>query len=175
MKLVVGLGNPGKEYQQTRHNLGFMVLDLFAEQNKINITKNKFESLLGEDQINNDKILFIKPQTFMNLSGQAVAAVKNFYHIELDKILVIHDDIDLEPGKIRLRTSGSSGGHNGIKSIISALGTENFPRIKIGVGKPLIKERIHDYVLEKFTAEEKTIMQTAIAEAVKKLEDWLKK
>jgi len=131
MKLIVGLGNPGKEYEKTRHNVGFLVLDEYLKENSW-ITKKDY--FLCEKIINNEKIIFIKPQTYMNLSGKAVAQVVNFYKIPYENILVIHDDLDLKEGMYKLKFNSSSGGHNGIKSIIEYLNTNKFGRLKIGIG-----------------------------------------
>lgn len=150
MKLIIGLGNPGKSYENTRHNIGFMVIDHFANTTN---WKNKWNALYTEIIINNEKILLIKPQTFMNLSGNALIEFANFYKIDLEDILVIQDDLDLEVGKYRLKINSSSGGHNGIKSIIERLGSNHFARLKIGISN---NKRIDtkDYVLGKFTKEE---------------------
>lgn len=150
MKLVVGLGNPGKEYENTRHNVGFMIVDQYIKSVD---WKNKFDGLYHVETINGEKVIFLKPQTFMNLSGNSVRKVVDFYHIEPNDILVIHDDLDLPFEKLRLKRNSSSGGHNGIKSIISSLGTDSFCRLKIGIdnGK---KENTIDFVLSKFSKEE---------------------
>lgn len=150
MKLIIGLGNPGKSYENTRHNIGFIVIDHFANTTN---WKNKWNALYTEIIINNEKILLIKPQTFMNLSGNALIEFANFYKIDLEDILVIQDDLDLEVGKYRLKINSSSGGHNGIKSIIERLGSNHFARLKIGISNN--KEiDTKDYVLGKFTKEE---------------------
>ena len=155
MKLIVGLGNPGKEYVNTRHNIGFMVLDRFAKTTE---WKNKWNALYTETNINGEKILLIKPQTYMNLSGNALINFINFYKINLEDILVIHDDLDLPVGTYRLKINSSSGGHNGIKSIIEILGTNSFARLKIGIGS---NKQIDtkDYVLGKFTKEEQEVLE----------------
>ena len=150
MKLIIGLGNPGKSYENTRHNIGFMVLDHFANSND---WKKKWDTLYQEKIINSEKILLIKPITYMNLSGNAVIEFINFYKINLEDILVIQDDLDLPLGTYRLKTNSSSGGHNGIKSIIKRLGSPNFARLKIGISN--IKEmNTKDYVLGKFSSDE---------------------
>ena len=150
MKVIIGLGNPGKSYENTRHNIGFIVIDHFANTTN---WKNKWNALYTEIIINNEKILLIKPQTFMNLSGNALIEFANFYKIDLEDILVIQDDLDLEVGKYRLKINSSSGGHNGIKSIIERLGSNHFARLKIGISNN--KEiDTKDYVLGKFTKEE---------------------
>ena len=161
MKLVVGLGNPGKQYQKTRHNVGFRVLD--ALENK----------LKAEDQ--RLKAILLKPQTFMNLSGQEVAKKANFYKIKSEDMAVIYDELDLPFSEIRVRKSGSSAGHKGVESIINSLGTENFTRIRIGIGRPPENFRTEDYVLENFTKEEEPVIQKAVDEAVEIVIKWLGK
>ncbi len=154
MKLIVGLGNPGKEYDSTRHNIGFMVLDAYLGPIS---WQNKFNALYTTTQINNEKVIFLKPLTYMNLSGNAVREFVNFYKIALEDILVIQDDLDLPVGKFRLKINSSSGGHNGIKSIIDNLGSNNFARLKVGVSK---NDNIDtkDYVLGHFKKEELAII-----------------
>lgn len=150
MKLIIGLGNPSKEYENTRHNIGFMVLDNYLG----NITwQQKFNALYTSISINNEKIYFIKPLTYMNLSGDSVKEFVNFFKIEIKDILVIHDDLDLPLGSYRIKVNSSSGGHNGVKSLIERLGTNNFARLKIGISKSN-KENIKDYVLGHFSKEE---------------------
>lgn len=145
--LIVGLGNPGKKYEGTRHNAGFDALDYAAQKWGINITRAKFDALTGTGQVNGAKVLLLKPQTFMNLSGQAVHKAAGFYKLPADRIIVLFDDISLAPGRLRIRKTGSAGGHNGIKSIIAAIGTD-FPRIKVGVGeKPHAEYDLADWVL----------------------------
>jgi len=152
MKLIVGLGNPGKEFDNTRHNIGFIAVDNFLNNVK---WKKKFASLFFSTEINNEKILFVKPQTYMNLSGYSVAKFVKFYKIEIKNILVIQDDLDLPFGKIKIKTDSTAGGHNGIDSIISALKTKQFNRLKIGIGNNK-KIDTKDYVLGNFSkAEEK--------------------
>ena len=146
--IVAGLGNPGDKYQKTRHNAGFMALDVICEKYNFNINKLKFKALCGEADINGKRVLFLKPQTFMNNSGEAVREAASFYKIPPENIIVIFDDISLDPGKIRIRKKGSDGGHNGIKSIIYHLNSDKFPRIKIGVGaKPHPEYDLADWVL----------------------------
>lgn len=146
--IVAGLGNPGDKYSKTRHNAGFMALDVICEKYNFNINKLKFKSLCGEAEISGKRVLFIKPQTFMNNSGEALREAASFYKIPPENIIVIFDDISLDPGKIRIRKKGSDGGHNGIKSIIYHLNSDKFPRIKIGVGaKPHPEYDLADWVL----------------------------
>ncbi len=149
--LIVGLGNPGKKYETTRHNAGFMCIDKFSQEENVDVKKVKFHALIGECYIEDHKVIVMKPQTMMNNSGQAIKECATFYKIPPENIIVIYDDISLEPGKLRIRRKGSAGGHNGIKSIIAHLGSENFPRVKIGVGaKPHPDYDLVDWVLGSF-------------------------
>lgn len=153
--LIVGLGNPGLEYAQTRHNAGFMALDLLAEREHTEIKRMKFKSLCGDAVIAGKRCLLMKPTTYMNNSGQAVAEAMQFYKLPIDHIIVVYDDISLEPSRLRIRRKGSDGGHNGIKSIIYLTGEDTFPRIKLGVGKkPRPDYNLADWVLSRFTKEE---------------------
>ncbi|SFC67141.1 aminoacyl-tRNA hydrolase [Clostridium uliginosum] len=161
MFLIVGLGNPGKEYDNTRHNIGFEVVDNIAKEYNIEINRQKFKGVYGEGFIANNKVILLKPSTYMNLSGESIREVANFYKISNEEILVIYDDISLDIGKLRIREKGSAGGHNGIKSIISNLGTDIFPRIKVGVGQPNVN--LVNYVLGKFSKEEKSVLTESIS------------
>lgn len=153
--LIVGLGNPGKKYEATRHNVGFMCIDRLSKEENIDVKKVKFHALIGEGYIDSHKVIIMKPQTMMNNSGLAIKECAAFYKIPVENIIVIYDDISLEPGKLRIRRKGSAGGHNGIKSIISHLSSENFPRIKIGVGaKPHPDYDLVDWVLGSFPKEQ---------------------
>lgn len=173
MRLIVGLGNPGKKYEQTRHNIGFLVIDELAKQLNVEVNQNKFNALIVQTRIGTEKVLLMKPQTFMNLSGEAVIQAMNFYQIDPEELLVIYDDLDLPSGKLRLREKGSAGGHNGIKNIIQHLHTQEFNRIRIGVGKnPLIDTK--DYVLGKIPAEEKKLFIEVTEEAAKACIDSVK-
>jgi PTH1 family peptidyl-tRNA hydrolase len=156
MYLIAGLGNPGRDYEQTRHNVGFNVLEYFAGQNNININKIKFKALYGEGFIGSEKVLLLKPQTYMNLSGESILDAVQFYKLEMDKLIVIYDDISLPLGRIRIRPSGSDGGHNGMKSIIYLLGKNNFPRLRVGIGAP--EYNMIDHVIGRFSNEESRIM-----------------
>ena len=156
MKMIVGLGNPGKDYQNTRHNVGFMVLDYFPGNNS---WKEKFKAMYNIQQINGEKVLFVKPLTYMNLSGDAVVEFVNYYDIDLGNILIIHDDLDLPFGKYKLKVDSSAGGHNGIKSIINRLGTQNFARLKIGISHDRSIDT-KDYVLGKFSKEDKELFDS---------------
>lgn len=163
MFLIVGLGNPGKEYEDTRHNIGFKVVDNIAKEYNIQINRQKFKGIYGEGFINGEKVILLKPTTYMNLSGESVGEVVNFYNIENDEILIIYDDISLDIGKLRIREKGSAGGHNGIKSIIAHLGSEVFSRIKIGVGQP--NSDLVKHVLGKFSKEEMVTLDESIEAA----------
>ncbi len=164
MYIIAGLGNPGKKYVGTRHNMGFEALDAVAAKYDIAIKKAKFNALYGEGTIEGEKVVLVKPQTFMNLSGESIREFKSWYKTDDSKIIIIYDDVSLPVGKMRIRPKGSAGGHNGMKSIIYQLGSENFPRIKIGVGSPDNPDYdLADYVLGKFTkAEVKELIRKAI-------------
>jgi len=151
MKLIVGLGNVGKNYENTRHNVGFMFIDKYADKNNLNF-KEKMDALYTETIINNEKVLLIKPTTFMNLSGKAVKKYVDFYKISIDDILIIYDDTSFDVGKVKLKTSGTSAGHNGINDIMSKLGTNNIKRVKVGISKNPYD--LVDYVLGKFSNED---------------------
>lgn len=164
--LIVGLGNPGKEYAGTRHNCGFRALELLAEQLCCKIDKVKFQGLYGQTVYGGKKLYLLKPQTFMNLSGRSVLQMSAYYRIPPQRILVLFDDISLEPGRLRVRGDGSAGGHNGIKSIIGELGSADFPRVKIGVGaKPYKDADLADWVLSGFTASERKAMEVSLQNA----------
>ncbi len=165
MFAIVGLGNPGKNYDGTRHNVGFDTVDLLASRNNIKINKIKFKSLYGEGIIGNEKIILLKPQTYMNNSGIAVLDLYNFYKIPTENIIVIVDDIDIDFATIRIRRKGSAGSHNGLKSILYHLQSENFPRVKIGVGKKRENEDLADFVLSRFDKKEREEIDKAIEKA----------
>ncbi len=157
--LIVGLGNPGKEYAFTRHNAGFLTLDYLSDKLGVKINRSKFKALVAEGVIVDKRVLLMQPQTFMNNSGEAVIEAVNFYKIKPENVIVIFDDISLPVGKMRIRKNGSAGGHNGIKSIIAHLGTQDFPRIKIGVGEKPHKEMdLADWVLSKFPQDEQKVL-----------------
>lgn len=169
--MIVGLGNPGRQYETTRHNAGFICLDLLSEKHGIKITKLKFKSLMGDGRINGRRCLLLKPQTFMNLSGEAVRDAAEFYKIPPERIIVICDDISLDPGKIRVRRKGSAGGQNGMKNIIYHLNSDNFPRIKVGIGaKPNPDYDLADWVLSHFTKDEAKLIKEAAEKAVGSVE-----
>ena len=157
--MVVGLGNPGDKYRYTRHNTGFLALSYMAQKQNFEISKARFNALCGEAMLGTHRTLFLLPQTFMNNSGEAVRPAMDFYKIPVERVLVVYDDISLPCGKLRIRPSGSAGGHNGIKSIIEHTGSENFPRIKIGVGeKPHPEMDLADWVLSGFSQEERAVL-----------------
>ena len=160
MFLIVGLGNPGREYDGTWHNIGFEAIDYISSKNNIDINKSKFKGMFGEGFIKGQKVILLKPTTYMNLSGESIREVINFYKIDNNKIIVIYDDISLEIGKLRIREKGSAGGHNGIKSIIANMGTDVFPRIKIGVGQP--KGDLVSHVLGRFNKDEEEDLKEVI-------------
>jgi PTH1 family peptidyl-tRNA hydrolase len=167
MKLVFCLGNPGIKYSATRHNAGFMFADLLAEKLGCSFSaESKFKAEIAKGVYNNEAIWLVKPQTFMNLSGEALAALKNFYKIDINTLFVAYDDISLDTGIIRFRPKGSDGGHNGIKSIISHAGTQVFDRLKIGIGPQPAFMKSEDYVLQNFTSEQLPLLKQALDKAV---------
>lgn len=161
--MVVCLGNPGRQYENTRHNVGFITADIIAEKRGFKIDKLRFQSLTGECMIAGKRVLFIKPTTFMNLSGQAVVEAMNFHKLPIENVIVIHDDVSLAPGRLRIRAKGSHGGHNGLKNIIYLTGKDTFPRVKIGVGdKPHPDYDMADWVLGVPNAEDRKLIEQAI-------------
>ncbi len=165
MYLIVGLGNPEEDYARTRHNMGFDAINKIAEIYNININKKKFSSLYGSVIIGSNKVILVKPQTFMNLSGQAVREFVNFYKIENENIIILYDDMDVEKGTIKIRKKGGSGSHNGMKSIVQELSSEDFPRIRIGIGKPKYKNDMINYVLGFIPDEEYNMLQKGVEKA----------
>ena len=164
--LIVGLGNRGKEYANTKHNCGFRAIDLIAEKLNCKIDKAKFQGLYGQATFSGTKLYLLKPQTYMNLSGRSVLQISAYFNVPPQKIIVLFDDISLEPGRLRLRSDGSAGGHNGIKSIIAELGSQDFPRVKIGVGgKPHKDADLADWVLSGFTSAEEKLMAVSLNNA----------
>lgn len=174
MKMIVGLGNPGNEYKNTRHNVGFMILDEFAKKNNINFDKKKFNADYGVGYINGIKYLLVKPTTYMNLSGEAIRKFYDYFDLELDDLLIIYDDLDTKTANFRLRNRGSSGGHNGIKSTINHLGTEKFNRLKIGIDRPINGMKVSDYVLGKFSKKEMNEIEAIYNKCCNCLEDFSK-
>lgn len=167
MYLIVGLGNPEADYARTRHNMGVDVVNELADKYKIAISREKFDGLYGNGEIEGEKVILLKPQTFMNLSGDSVIQFVNFYKIPLDNIIVIYDDIDTDPGKIRIRKKGGPGTHNGMKSVVYRLNSEEFPRIRVGIGMPEHKNDLINYVIGNITDEEYDKLKEGITEAAK--------
>ena len=165
MILIAGLGNPGKEYENTRHNAGFLVLDTLAQNLGADLSERKHRALCGKAVIGGQKVILLKPQTYMNSSGESIRAAADYYKVPPEDILVVYDDISLAPGQLRIRAKGSAGGHNGIKSIIAHLGTQEFPRVKVGIGEKPPRMDLADYVLGHFSSGEKKIMEEAAKEA----------
>lgn len=164
--LIVGLGNPGKEYEKTRHNCGFRAIDVLAQKLGCKVDKGKFQGLYGQTNYGGSKLLLLKPLTYMNLSGRSVLQLSAYFHVPPQQIIVLFDDISLEPGRLRIRADGSAGGHNGIKSIISELGSQDFPRVKIGVGgKAHPDQDLADHVLSGFSALEEKALISALERA----------
>lgn len=176
MYLVAGLGNPGSQYDMTRHNIGFEVIDYIAGEYNVKVKKLKFKGLYGEVNICGEKVLLLKPQTYMNLSGESIREFQAFFKIPVENVIIINDDIYLDSGKLRIRKSGSAGGHNGLKSIIYQLNSDQFPRIRIGVNSP-IRERadLADFVLSRFAKEEIPVLEEVIIRAKKAVEEIISK
>lgn len=155
MYVIIGLGNPEKDYSNTRHNMGFNTINKLANQFEIEVTKNKFKGLYGTGMIEGEKVILLKPQTFMNLSGESVKEIIQFYKLEPEQIIIIYDDIDIEPGTIKIRKAGGPGTHNGMKSVVHELNTQNFKRVRVGIGTPVNKEDLIEYVIGAVPEEEK--------------------
>ena len=170
MYLIAGLGNPTREYEKTRHNVGFSVIDVLADKYNIDVSDRKHKALCGRGVIEGEKVLLLKPQTFMNLSGECIQEVMNYYKTDISDLIVVYDDINLEPGQLRVRGKGSAGGHNGIKNIIAHLGTQEFPRIKVGVGDKPPRMDLADYVLSRFSKEDREKMEQAFKDAAEAVE-----
>ncbi|MED3662437.1 aminoacyl-tRNA hydrolase [Ureibacillus sp. FSL K6-8385] len=175
MKLIVGLGNPGKQYEGTRHNIGFMCVDALAAKWNVPLKETKFKGMYAIAHRPEGKVMLLKPLTFMNLSGECVRPIVDYFDIDIDDIVVIYDDLDLETGKLRLRQKGSAGGHNGMKSIIQHLGTQEFKRIRVGIGRPPAGMKVPDYVLSKFSKEEEPLIEQAVEKVVQACELWQSK
>ncbi len=174
MFIVIGLGNPGTKYAANRHNIGFMVIDYLSRMHNVKVNKIKFKALLGECRIGDEKIIFAKPQTYMNLSGESVLDIVSFYKIPMENLILVYDDIDLDTGIIRIRSKGSSGTHNGMKSIIYLLNKDDFPRVRVGIGNPPSYMDLADYVTSDFTKDEIPIMEKAIIKAAESIEEIVK-
>lgn len=173
MKLIVGLGNPGREYENTRHNIGFQTIDKYANKLGVSIAKSKFNGLYGETIIGSEKVLLLKPQSFINLSGEVIRKFVDFYKISIDNILIIHDDLDLSVGTYKIKKKGSSGGHNGLKNIELHLGTQEYKRIKIGISNNKNMDT-KDYVLGRLSTDEVTILEEVENIVLNILDDYFK-
>jgi len=171
MFVIAGLGNPGIKYANTRHNIGFITIDYLSQQLNISVNKIKHKALVGEGRIGDEKVLLVKPQTYMNLSGESILDVVEYYKLPMDRLIVIYDDVDLNPGVLRIRPKGSSGSHNGMKSIIYLLNRDDFPRIRIGIGKQPEHMDLADYVTGKFTKDEIPIMAEAVKKAAEAVQE----
>ncbi|KAB2834668.1 MAG: aminoacyl-tRNA hydrolase [Candidatus Brocadia sp.] len=172
MKILVGLGNPGEKYLKTRHNFGFMVIDRLAWHLETECSQKKFQSFFGKKTVEAEEVVLIKPQTFMNMSGVAVKEAVAFYKCALQELMIVCDDLDLPLGKIRLRRNGGCGGHRGLESIANSLGTSEFPRLKIGIGRPLTREA-SNYVLSPFSGDEESEAQESVEKACQVLKTWI--
>lgn len=165
MKLIAGLGNPTKQYEGTRHNVGFEVIERLSERYNIDVDTLKFKGMFGKGKIEGQSVILLKPMTYMNLSGESVAATAQYFKIAPEDIIIVYDDINLDVGRLRIREKGSAGGHNGIKNIIALLGTEAFPRVRVGVGMKPPKMDLADYVLSRFSKDEQIIMDDGYEKA----------
>ncbi|QSQ14314.1 aminoacyl-tRNA hydrolase [Myxococcus landrumensis] len=177
MKLICGLGNPGREYERHRHNIGFMVVEALLPRARAELNQEKFAAKVGQGTLAGERVLFIEPQTFMNLSGRSVAEAARFYKVAPEDVLVIHDELDLPLGRLQLKAGGGSGGHNGLKSIVSSLGSETFVRLRFGIDKPAgpnARERVAGYVLSNFDDGERRQLDELIARAVDVTECWVR-
>lgn len=171
MYIIVGLGNPKREYDNTRHNIGFDVIDALAEDNRIGMTEKKHKAIIGKGIVGGQKVILVKPQTYMNLSGESVRELIDYYKVdETEELIVISDDISLDVGQLRIRKKGSAGGHNGLKNIIMHLGHDTFQRVKMGVGEKPKHFDLADYVLGHFSKEERIVMNDSIKDACKAIE-----
>lgn len=175
MKLIIGLGNPGKQYDHTHHNVGFDTIDILADKWNVEMNQTKFNGLFGTVHRPEGKVVLLKPLTYMNLSGESVRPLMDYFDIELEDIVVIYDDMDLEKGKLRLRQKGSAGGHNGIKSLIQHLGTQEFNRIRLGIDRPPVGMKVPDYVLSRISKVEQPLLEEAFHKAADACEYWLGK
>ena len=174
MYLIVGLGNPEEEYARTRHNMGFDTINKIADSNNININKSKFNSLYGMGEIEGEKVILLKPQTYMNLSGNAVRDFMKFYKLSPQDVIVIYDDLDIEPGIIKIRKKGGAGTHNGMKSVVQEIQSEDFARIRVGIGNPKFKNDLLNYILTRIPDEEYKLLQQATESASKAVNEIIK-
>ncbi|MBN8472215.1 aminoacyl-tRNA hydrolase [Corallococcus exiguus] len=177
MKLICGLGNPGREYERHRHNVGFMVVDALLSRARAELTQDKFQARVGQGSLGGERILFVEPQTFMNLSGRSVAEAARFYKVAVQDVLVVHDELDLPFGRLQLKAGGGAGGHNGLKSMVQCLGEDAFIRVRVGIGKPEgpnAKERVAGYVLSNFDDGERRQLEELIGKAADMAESWVR-
>ena len=177
MKLICGLGNPGREYERHRHNIGFMVVEALLPRARAELNQEKFGAKVGQGTLAGERILFVEPQTYMNLSGRSVAEAARFYKVPVEDVLVIHDELDLPFGRLQLKAGGGSGGHNGLKSIVSTLGSEAFIRLRFGIGKPEgpnARERVSGYVLSNFDDGERRQLEELIGRSMDMAETWVR-
>ncbi|MBZ4333291.1 aminoacyl-tRNA hydrolase [Corallococcus interemptor] len=177
MKLICGLGNPGREYERHRHNVGFMVVDALLARARAELTQDKFQARVGQGSLGGERILFVEPQTYMNLSGRSVAEAARFYKIAVQDVLVVHDELDLPFGRLQLKAGGGAGGHNGLKSMVQCLGEDAFIRVRVGIGKPEgpnAKERVAGYVLSNFDDGERRQLEELIGKAADMAESWVR-
>lgn len=173
MKCIVGLGNPGRKYKDTRHNIGFMVVDELLRRHQWKLDQTKFKGKYALEIFQGEKVIILEPQTFMNLSGESIRPLIDYYNIDIEDVLVVYDDLDLPAGKIRLRQKGGHGGHNGIRSTIEHLGVKEFKRLRIGIGRPLGPMPVVDYVLGKFDKDQADDVKISIQNASDACESWL--
>ncbi|GMU00042.1 aminoacyl-tRNA hydrolase [Corallococcus caeni] len=177
MKLICGLGNPGREYERHRHNVGFMVVDALLARARAELTQDKFQARVGQGTLGGERILFVEPQTYMNLSGRSVAEAARFYKVAVQDVLVVHDELDLPFGRLQLKAGGGAGGHNGLKSMVQCLGEDAFIRVRVGIGKPEgpnAKERVAGYVLSNFDDGERRQLEELIGKAADMAESWVR-
>lgn len=173
MFVIIGLGNPGKKYDYTRHNVGFDVVDYLSKKHNIPVERIKHKALIGEGRINGKKVMLVKPQTFMNLSGEALMSIVDYYKSQKDQVLVVYDDIDTAVGKIRIRKKGSGGSHNGMRNIICLWKNQEFPRLRVGIGQPKPGYDLADYVLGRFSKEEVDLIAPVIVRCGHAVETWM--
>ncbi|ATB32210.1 aminoacyl-tRNA hydrolase [Melittangium boletus] len=177
MKLICGLGNPGREYERHRHNIGFMAVEALLPRARAELHQEKFQARVGQGTLGGEKVIFLEPQTYMNLSGRSVAEAARFYKVAVEDVLVIHDELDLGFGRLQLKAGGGSGGHNGLKSTVSSLGSDGFIRLRLGIGKPQgpnAKERVAGYVLSNFDDAERRQLDELLAQAADAAETWVR-
>lgn len=175
VKMIIGLGNPGKQYEKTRHNIGFRVIDEICNRIGAPPMQSKFNGMYTVIHHPEGKVMFVKPLTYMNLSGECVRPLMDYFNVEIENIAVIYDDLDFSPGELRLRQRGSAGGHNGMKSLIAHLGTDKFNRVRMGIGRPINGMKIADYVLSSFSKEEAPLIEDTIKKSADACEAWMTK